>query len=1349
MSHPRAKRLVISESAPSTRDPADQDVSPIDIAYNGQTIHKALKLVDPLTIAEETQCRWYVERYASQEPFEEVKAKTAAGLIDGYGAKLLGQLDLDCVLNRGKEDALEEQAILEVEISESGQHTEPDRNGIHRLHWELLEAPSLWQKCFREIVVRRRVQGVLEKKPSVRSVSLNFQGDGHPSFNVLLVLARDTELNGTSYQDVDPSVTSNVFFAIQRVLRQLDLNYSLNLEVVRPGTFAAFQKHLQTSTEKKGTGHFHLVHFDLHGKIANQTQEDGQKYVRITMSPNYDAIIDVLSNRIPTACLRFASSRSLTGLELVPAGEVAKLLQSHSIESAVLNACDSARSDKGVNANLANVFANHGVSNILAMSHKFLSSAAAPFFVSFYWNFFLRRLTFSFAASRARGVLMENPQRQARLGMKLDVKDWFISIVYIAGQEMQIDGPIASVAMDKYELGDTLDSKRAHTDESVIGRDYDILRLERMLADSDVVFLQGSPGVGKSAMMRHAIATWRKTDAYDSAIFVDLLREPITFADVEKQIVDQIKTTGETSKQNSGVSSSGDILVQKILQGNNIVVLDGIDYIYAEVFNEGFEVIQAAVSNLLRQIRKPFSDNETARPPKIVLVGILGKKWWVEHFGFLDGDHFPLAGLDLPAALQLSKNILQKESMATEYANQEELDSLANIVNILQRIPLALELVLPQAVKLHLSLKDFYNRLHFGEIAVPIHAPRKPPEIADIKLMLHFQTTFDRFHEYRDMLCCLADFWHEGPVQLDKYYKRLRNSVGIHWQDRFDKILLCLGDCGGWKLEEGTPSILSWIHPLLTLSLRQMRRDHKFRGPPFWHRGIIKAVQFMNSEAPPQQFGSTSSIRIGIARAYVHEVAIRDKARTMTSALLGFNGPRMGQEMRVSMYNMLSCYHICCLPESLMEIRSWPKELLVSYLGPSQLIMSLTEQELLAKYVEDALEIFLRECQGFGVLPGDRGLALNLSIHLTTFAASGGWLDRGRIRQMLTMSSAIVEASELRYGKFQGSDIPFKGMVFRFLAVEALIDGDENAADEAWEKMKATDIEFFGPESVTSPTALPDLSDTHGLLGGSWSWTAQVLSSNDPAAISNTLNLDPLNNNRHDVLASWAQVRHSSWPWLRERILATKDASLIDSLYLPQINRSFQGVSDSQEKAGIEGMGHWKRYFPPCNDVAAQLERVQDSKWQIEELESAKDKGDWKSTAQGHMELWQQAAKAQDLHRALHHLTELISILKESGPPGLPLHQMEGQKKIMEMNISLKAAFEQDSTMEVDDSDCLKLVEAMKQAGMHDINGTLRALGAPEEHIRGFLRAAERSERLDTMIQEYVERMRLKDRNGE
>ena len=1051
--------------------------------------------------------------------------------------------------------------------------------------------------------------------------------------------------------------------------------------------------------------------------------------------------------RIRTACLRFASSRSLTGLELIPAEAIAKVLQSHNIDCAVLNACDSARSDEGTNANLAEVFARHGITNILAMSYKFLSSAAAPFFASFYSNFFVQRLSFSSAASKARRVLLENPLRQGRLGMKLEVKDWFVSVVYIVGEDMQVDGPQASIGTEDSVPGAILGLEPANSDDGVIGRDYDILRLERMLADSDVVFLYGDAGVGKSVMMRHAVETWRKTDGYDLVVYVDLLKDPITIADIERQVGDQMSAIGEAERWKSNTATSAKEIIRTLRQGNVIMVLDGLDHAYAKVFNQGFEVVQNYVSDLLRQIRKPSSEGETAQPPKVVLIGVLGESWWDEHFGFLNGDLFPLAGLDLHAALQLSKRILRNVGRTIGLANQKELDSLANIVNIVQRIPLALELILPQAAEMDLSLKDFYDTLHFGDVVVPLFAPGKPPSIADLKPMLQFKTIWDLFHEFRDMLCCLADFWYEGPLRMDQYLKELRNGTGVNLEDRLDTIILCLSDCGGWRIEGGEPGkarMLRWIHPLLTLSLRQMRRNHEFQGPPFWHRGIVKALQFMNSGTISIPWGSTSTIRTAIARAFVYAVAFGDKVRTTTSALLGFDGPQLGQEMRGSMYNMLTCYQICCVRESRIEVRSWPKELLVSYLAPSQLIMSVPEQELLARYVEDALAIYVRERQGFEVPPGDRSFALNLSLHLTTFAASCGWLDRKRIRQFLAMSSAIVEASESRYGRFEGSDLVFKGMVFRFQAVEALIDGNENAADEAWEKLRAADIEYFGPEAVNPPIPHTGPLDMESLLGTAEAQISQLSVPNGHAAMSNLLTFNGINNTKRDVLTSWAQARHSAWPWLKERILATKDASLIDSLYLPQINNSFQGISDAQEKAGIEGMGHWKRFFPPCNDVAAQLQRVQDSKWQIEELESARDRGDWRTAAQSHMELWRTKVAAQDFDRALYHLTALIEILRESGPPWLPMEQMEGQKRLLEMLIRFKA-MEEYPTGNLDDSACHEFVEAVKQAGTDDVGGWLRGQGVPEFLIQELLRAADRSERLLRLITACIEQRRAKE----
>ena len=291
MSGPPAKHLVISECASLAGNPADKHQCLVDIAYNGQTIQKVVKIIDPFTGAEETQCRWYVEKYASQEPLEEKKARTASSLIDGYGANLLRQLCLDCVFDGDDE---ERSLLLEIDIYEAQGRMKPDRNGIHRLHWELLEAPSLWPKSFGEIIVRRRVQSGVENR-LVRKVDVTSGGNSRPSINVLLVLARDTEVNGTSYQDIDPSVTTKVFFTIQRELKQLKLEYSLNIEVVRPGTFAAFQKHLSRPTGRAGTRHYHLVHFDVHGKIANQVQQDGKRYVMAVMPSMYDTIIDITS----------------------------------------------------------------------------------------------------------------------------------------------------------------------------------------------------------------------------------------------------------------------------------------------------------------------------------------------------------------------------------------------------------------------------------------------------------------------------------------------------------------------------------------------------------------------------------------------------------------------------------------------------------------------------------------------------------------------------------------------------------------------------------------------------------------------------------------------------------------------------------------------------------------------------------------------------------------------------------------------------------------------------------------------------------------------------------------------
>jgi hypothetical protein len=163
---------------------------------------------------------------------------------------------------------------LDIEVMENVNNHGLSLDSIHRLHWELLEAPALWPDLVEQVVVSRRViaeDNAEHGMTILRSVpAKNLKDEETSTFNILLVLARGTEGNAAAYQDADPSLTSSALFEIQRQLEVSGSHHRLHVEIVRPGTLDAFRSHLQSSRRKHGEGYFHLVHFDLHGRVAKR-----------------------------------------------------------------------------------------------------------------------------------------------------------------------------------------------------------------------------------------------------------------------------------------------------------------------------------------------------------------------------------------------------------------------------------------------------------------------------------------------------------------------------------------------------------------------------------------------------------------------------------------------------------------------------------------------------------------------------------------------------------------------------------------------------------------------------------------------------------------------------------------------------------------------------------------------------------------------------------------------------------------------------------------------------------------------------------------------------------------------
>ena len=72
-------------------------------------------------------------------------------------------------------------------------------------------------------------------------------------------------------------------------------------------------------------------------------------------------------------------------MDFVPARKVASLLADHGVRIVVSNACRSAyASEKGLDANMAKIFLEEGISNVGAMQSEVVNGVATLFNTQFY-----------------------------------------------------------------------------------------------------------------------------------------------------------------------------------------------------------------------------------------------------------------------------------------------------------------------------------------------------------------------------------------------------------------------------------------------------------------------------------------------------------------------------------------------------------------------------------------------------------------------------------------------------------------------------------------------------------------------------------------------------------------------------------------------------------------------------------------------------------------------------------------------------------------------------------------------------------------------------------------------------
>ena len=203
-------------------------------------------LADPFTEQDERRLEWYFEQHLTFPFTKQERAREAAASITAYGHALFDQVFGDRRAYARYQGALQ-QGIEKLVFEIAG------RAEFHHLHWEALKDPELPQPfALQAPFVRANVEPqkiIAELRPA-------------PTVNLLVVTARPGGAHDVGYRTISRPLVD--------ALRQADLR--VQIDILRPGTYKALVQQLEQVQDLRGTGYYHVIHFDVHGALLDYAE---------------------------------------------------------------------------------------------------------------------------------------------------------------------------------------------------------------------------------------------------------------------------------------------------------------------------------------------------------------------------------------------------------------------------------------------------------------------------------------------------------------------------------------------------------------------------------------------------------------------------------------------------------------------------------------------------------------------------------------------------------------------------------------------------------------------------------------------------------------------------------------------------------------------------------------------------------------------------------------------------------------------------------------------------------------------------------------------------------------------
>jgi tetratricopeptide (TPR) repeat protein len=600
---------------------------------------------------------WYFEEWLKMPLLEKVRAERAAHSVREYGESLFSQVFGDRDAYGAYAHLKHDLDRLEIEII----GTTPE---FQAWHWESMHDPQLP----RPFAVDCRVTRKYTQKTAIAA-----RVQPSPVVNVLLVTARPDEEDDVSYRTISRSMVELIQNAHLRV----------NIEILRPATYESLTRQL----DKRGAGYYHILHFDGHGALLTYAQyQASAARDRYFFQRGYG--LGTLTEYAGSKAFLFFDGAEKGQATPVEAKELADLLQGKQIPICILNACQSAMQlDDTRETSLGSQLMAAGMQAVVAMGYSVTVIAAKVLMEKLYGELFSGK-DFYTAVRLGRKELYFNKERRGGFNATIELEDWLLPVVYGSGAMNLNLREFSPAETDKY-YGDIDNRYRFEAPNyGFVGRDLEILKIEKALLRHNVLLLRGMGGTGKTTLLNYLREWWQTTDFALDVFYFGYDTKAWTLAQILFEIGIRVYDKYE---QGTFVTLNPQAQIQKLAQKlkatEYVLVLDNLESVTGQ---------QLAIQNTLdatqqQELRK-FLGLLVGGKTKVVLGSRSGEEWLKDVF---KTNSYDLRGLDAAARTDLAEKILKQHVAKSERIKQIRADAdFQRLMKLLAGYPLAMEVVL-------------------------------------------------------------------------------------------------------------------------------------------------------------------------------------------------------------------------------------------------------------------------------------------------------------------------------------------------------------------------------------------------------------------------------------------------------------------------------------------------------------------------------------------------------------------------------------------------------------------------------------------------------------------------------